>query len=309
MIQRTFLPALMFAAFSSLAILPPALAAREPRTDHPLIQAYEGSTIRRKSVTEFDEYAAFTGMDATGKEPTSLALEGKITKILYTAPKNRSVLEVFRNYEAAMLAAGAEVIYTCNQKRKECVERYAGPTLQKLSDIHSISNLDGRYLLAQIQQEQQIAYVAIAVGPASSTIHVIEVRDMETGKVTLDASALGKGLDNQGYVVVEGIFFDTDKDTLKEQSTEALQQVAALLKERSDLTLYVVGHTDNQGALNYNLGLSQRRAAAVVRHLVEQYAIAADRLSGHGVGPLAPATSNANEVGRAKNRRVVIVSR
>ncbi|MEM7000659.1 MAG: OmpA family protein [Pseudomonadota bacterium] len=287
----------------------PALGAREPRTDHPLIQAYEGSTIRRKTVTEFDEYAAFTGMDATGKEPTSLSLEGKITKILYTAPKNRSVLEVFRNYEAAVLAAGAEIIYTCDQKKKECVARYAGPTLQKLSDIHSISNLAGRYLLAKLQQEEQTAYIAVAVGPASSTIHVIEVREMETGKVTLDASALGKGLDSRGFVIVEGIFFDTDKATLKDSSTPALEQVAALLEQRTTLELYVVGHTDNQGKLNYNLGLSQRRAASVVRHLVERYGINAARLSGHGVGPLAPATSNASESGRAKNRRVVIVSR
>ncbi len=291
-----------------LAVANPAGAAREPRTDHPLIEAYEGSTIRRKSVTEFDEYQAFTGMDASGKTPTTIALEGKVTKILYTHPKERSILEMFRNYEMAAAAAGVETIYTCNQKKKECVERYAGPTFQKVSDIHSMSNLDGRYFLGKLQQAEQTAYLAVAVGTASTTIHVVEVRDMQTDKVHLDASALGKGLDSRGFVVVEGIFFDTDSANLKDSSTPALAQIAGLLGERPQLAIYVVGHTDSQGALAYNVDLSRRRAASVVERLVAGYDIAPARLSAHGVGPLAPAASNASDAGRAENRRVVIVA-
>ena len=57
-------------------------------------------------------------MDESGKEPTGIALEGKVTKILYTTPNERSILEVFRNYENAIAQAGAEVLYTCNQEKK-----------------------------------------------------------------------------------------------------------------------------------------------------------------------------------------------
>lgn len=93
-------------------------SAREALTDHPLIAPYEGSTIKRKKVQEFDEYSAFTGMDESGKQPTGLSLEGKVTKIFYTKPKERSILEVFRNYRNAVERAGAEILYTCNQEKE-----------------------------------------------------------------------------------------------------------------------------------------------------------------------------------------------
>ena len=54
--------------------------------------------------------------------------------------------------------------------------------------------------------------------------------------------------------------------------------------------------------------LSKDRAAAVVAALTNDYAIAANRLAAHGVGPLAPAATNANEDGRSKNRRVELVA-
>lgn len=297
---------IVFLASFSLAAF---AQGRASLTDHPLISPYEGSEIKRKSVQEFDEYFAFTGMDAAGKEPTGIALEGTVTKLFYTKPKERSILEVFRNYERAVEQAGAEILYTCNQEQKECVERYAGPTLQKTSDLHAISNLMGRYLLAKLEQGSNTAYIAIGVGQTFTDIHVIEVRNMETGKVVLDAAALGRGLDAKGYVIVEGIYFETDKADIKPESSEALEQLATLLDERPELSVYVVGHTDMQGELNYNLGLSDRRARAVVDALANDHGIDRSRMAGHGVGPLAPQASNSDDAGRARNRRVVLVAR
>ena len=289
--------------------VPASGQGRTPLTDHPLISPYEGSVIRRKDVKEFDEYNAFMGMDETGKEPTGLALEGKVTKIFYAKPKERSDLEVFRNYENAIAASGAEILYTCNQDKLECVERYAGPTLQKFSDIHSIANLSGRYLLAKIEQDDQTAYVAIAVGQTFTDIHVIEVKNMDVGMVTLDAAALGKGLDANGYVVVEGIYFDTDTATLKSESQAALQEMAKLMNSRADLNVYVVGHTDMQGSFDHNQALARERARAVVEELASNHGVSRERMEGHGVGPLAPQASNKSDNGRQKNRRVVLVAR
>ena len=282
---------------------------RASLTDHPLITRYEGAEIQRKDVKEFDEYDAFTGMDESGKQATGIALEGKVTKILYKRPKERSILEVFRNYEIAIAQSGAEVLFTCNQEKRECADGYAGPTLQKYSDIQSVSNTSGRYLLAKLEETDFTAYIAIAVGQNFNDIHVVEVRKMDTGMVTLDAAALGKGLDARGYVIVEGIYFDTDKATLQSQSAAALQEVARLLTSRPDLQVYVVGHTDMQGSLAHNQTLSEHRAVAVVDELAKNYAIDRTRMSGHGVGPLAPQASNSNDSGRAKNRRVVLVAR
>ena len=283
--------------------------AQPARTDHPLVSPYEGSVIRRKTVQTFDEYSAFTGMAEDGETPTSIDLEGRVTKILYTTPKERSVLEMYRNYEMAIQAAGAEVLYACNQDKKECAARYAGPTFQQVSDIHSMQNLSGRYLLARLEQDEQTAYIAIAVGRSSTTVHVVEVKDMETGKVSLDAAALGRGLEARGYVVVEGIYFDTDKATIQARSEPALTEMGKLLNERKTLTVYVVGHTDMQGTLAHNQQLSQARAAAVVEALATYHGVDRAQMSAHGVGPLAPQATNADDAGRAKNRRVVLVAR
>ncbi len=282
---------------------------RAALTDHPLVSPYEGSEIRRKDVKEFDEYNAFMGMDESGKTPTGPTLEGRVTQLFYTKPKERSILEVFRNYELAVKRAGATILYTCNQEKYECVKAYAGPTLQKFSNLHAISNTKGRYLLAQFEEGEQTAYVAIAVGQSFTDVHVIEVKKMDEGMVTLDAAALGQGLDARGYVIVEGIYFDTDKATLKTSSATALTEIAKLLTERVDLSVWVVGHTDSQGTFAHNQTLSESRAKAVVAELASNYGIARERMEGHGVGPLAPQASNRDDGGRAKNRRVVLVAR
>ncbi len=69
----------------------------------------------------------------------------------------------------------------------------------------------------------------------------------------------------------------------------------------------VVGHADHVGGYDYNLGLSQRRAAAVVQELAGKHGVAAMRLKPAGTGPLAPVAPNETEAGRAKNRRVELV--
>ena len=81
-----------------------------------------------------------------------------------------------------------------------------------------------------------------------------------------------------------------------------------MLKADPKLKLYVVGHTDNVGDFDYNIKLSQARAAAVVRSLVSKHGIEASRLTAFGDGPTAPVASNNSEEGRAKNRRVELVA-
>lgn len=73
------------------------------------------------------------------------------------------------------------------------------------------------------------------------------------------------------------------------------------------MKLHVVGHTDNVGGYDSNLGLSKRRAEAVVAALSRDFGIAAERLTANGVAYLAPVAVNTTEEGRAKNRRVELV--
>jgi len=83
--------------------------------------------------------------------------------------------------------------------------------------------------------------------------------------------------------------------------------MANYLTKNPTAKMFVVGHTDNVGGLDYNLALSQKRAQAVVAALTGKYKIAPARLVARGVGPLSPIASNREDAGRAKNRRVEMV--
>lgn len=287
----------------------PIANAVEDLTDHLLIKPYQGSTIRHKNVQEFDQYNAFFGMDQTGENPVEFELKGKVTKLIYSNPNNRSIFEIFENYRIALEQGGAKTLYQCNQKKYECAQKYAGPTFQKLSDIHSITNLVGRYLLARIENADHTAVMAIAVGEQFTDIHIIELTKMDEDMVTLDANSLGSGLDIDGYVIVHGIYFDSAKTSIKAKSKTALVEVAELLASKPEIKIYIVGHTDMQGSLKNNIALSKKRASSVLEELATQYGIARSRMEAQGMGPLAPEASNKDEKGRSKNRRVVIVVR
>ena len=88
-------------------------------------------------------------------------------------------------------------------------------------------------------------------------------------------------------VLIENIFYDFDKATLRPESTEALDKLIALLNENPNVTIELSSHTDNRGSDQYNERLSQRRAESVVNYLIE-HGIAADRLSPVGYGEKKP---------------------
>jgi outer membrane protein OmpA-like peptidoglycan-associated protein len=138
-------------------------------------------------------------------------------------------------------------------------------------------------------------------------LEVIESEEMETDMVTIDAEAMAKGLDATGHIAIYGVYFDTNSADIKAESAPTLTEISTLLNQRPLLKLLVVGHTDNQGDYDYNMGLSGRRSEAVVRSLTGEYGIDASRLRSAGVGYLAPVASNDTAVGREKNRRVELV--
>ena len=147
----------------------------------------------------------------------------------------------------------------------------------------------------------------IAKDRAIAELIVIVPQNLERNMTLLNAGEMSQSLANAGKVVIYGINFDTDKDSLRADSAPTLKEIAKLLTDSPSLKLHVVGHTDNQGSAESNLDLSRRRAAAVVRELVTNYAIGASRLDSFGCGLYAPLASNDTEDGRARNRRVELI--
>jgi len=104
-------------------------------------------------------------------------------------------------------------------------------------------------------------------------------------------------------VVLENIYFETNKATLKPESYEQLGQVVKFLENNETIRLEISGHTDNVGSLKYNTKLSEQRAQSVVDYLVGQ-GITPSRLEAKGYAFTQPVAPNDTPEGREKNRRV-----
>ncbi|MDI6833939.1 MAG: OmpA family protein, partial [Bacteroidales bacterium] len=104
-------------------------------------------------------------------------------------------------------------------------------------------------------------------------------------------------------VVLNNIFFDFNKATLRPESKTELKNVIEFLQQNPSVTIEISGHTDNVGSYEYNQSLSERRAKAVVDYLVEQ-GIPLSKLVYKGYSFSKPIASNDTEEGRQQNRRV-----
>ena len=107
-------------------------------------------------------------------------------------------------------------------------------------------------------------------------------------------------------LVLRGVHFDFNKSNIRPGDAAVLDDAAATLKANPNVTIDVNGYCDAIGSEEYNLKLSDRRAASVVSYLAGQ-GISESRLSPHGYGKSNFVATNDTAEGRAQNRRVELV--
>jgi iron complex outermembrane recepter protein len=122
-------------------------------------------------------------------------------------------------------------------------------------------------------------------------------------------TAKGDRVDANGCTFKEeiklpGVVFETNSADLKIESNPILDGAVATLKRYPDIVVEVAGHTDSVGSDAYNLALSKRRAEAVMKYLADNGVT--NKMTARGYGERQPIASNANDAGRAQNRRVVL---
>jgi len=287
-----------------------AIAGTPAVKDHSLIQPYPGSTLTRRDNNGFSTYKTVVGLDPKGKTDDEIiktvTVSGNLTRLAYENPRDRSPLELLANYREALEKAGFKVLFQC--AAAECGPGWASSRWGRVTGMRYVSS-DMHFLSARRQGDAGTVHVAISILRPRHAIDILEAKAMETGLVTVTEAALKSGLETDGRVVLDGVFFDHDRATITGESKAALDVIGRFLTDNDRLSVFIVGHTDGVGTFDHNLSLSRQRAQAVVDRLVQEYKIPAARLAAHGVGPLAPAKANATEPGKAANRRVEMVAR
>jgi outer membrane protein OmpA-like peptidoglycan-associated protein len=264
----------------AVLLLVPSLAGAKPDkpgcADHALFSRMSGFYLHGCQERAFDAYKFRV---ADGKRYREEAVEGRFLLLNYSfeGTPRPSALQWVRNYQNAARQAGGTVLY----------------------------DGESRTTLRIVRGGSEVWVDAANYG-SSFTLAIVE-RQAMVQEVKANAAALQSALAADGHAAVGGIFFDTGLAVVKPESGPALAEIARLLASEKALKVRVIGHTDSTGALEANLKLSQARAEAVVQELTTQHQVAPDRLTAHGVGPLAPAASNRTEEGRTRNRRVELV--
>lgn len=313
--------------FLQMTVMLVVAADVEGSKDHTLFKRYEGSEIVKYEHRKYDSLIIPLGKASNSTTLVDLLeREGAITRLTYKIPMGRSPLEVVRNYEKELQADGFQILFS---GQKEALGSYfaeaagykeikwppnvPGLTLNSDKQVYmaaektgtggaitvSLYAIENRFWASNLKN--------IEKGQTLLHLDIVESKAMEEKMVTVAAEEMAEQISNSGSVALYGIFFDTDKAVIKKESEETFQQIAKLLGNNRDLKLLVVGHSDGVGSFEYNMNLSQKRAASVVKELSQKYGISPERLKAVGVSYACPVASNKVEEGRSKNRRVELV--
>ncbi len=113
------------------------------------------------------------------------------------------------------------------------------------------------------------------------------------------------GCEIKGEIQLPGVNFERNSDRLQPGADTVLREAAETLKLNPTIKVEVGGHTDSVGDVDYNEGLSARRASTVRDYLISQ-GVSPARITSRGYGELQPIADNSTDEGKAANRRVVL---
>jgi outer membrane protein OmpA-like peptidoglycan-associated protein len=241
--------------------------------DHPMF-----NRMANYFITECSANYGIT--DLVMNDGNSKTIEGYKTEVTYefrseTGHQN-SFFQLVKNYENSLAKYSVKRIYLASQ--------YA--TLSCKSGSKTI----------------WIGIEGPSDDPESYTLTIVEIEEM---KQEIQASAILDALNTDGHIALY-INFATGKSDIKPESQIIINQIAEMLSQNPTLKVSIEGHTDNVGNATSNQTLSVSRANSVVLSIIAK-GIDKSRLTAKGWGQTKPIADNANEEGKALNRRVEIV--
>lgn len=337
MISRLLLPAVLL----TLVISPLQAADAPGGKDHPMLKRVTESEIIWSKFSKFDEMKVALekiqyNYNTQGfKETKQETVEGAHTTLYYRLAGDVSTLEAIRQYEQELKGADFAVLFTAaNDKLDDGYNRFVeqiypeAKKTQGLQNLHQFNHDEQRYsVLKGKGKDGGEVYVSLYAfqlrdvstgfqklvdahklqkGQTVVRVDLLEIAPMEARMEVVKAEEITSSIAATGRIAIYGVHFDTDKSEIKPDSADSLAEMAKAIKGDGGRYL-IVGHTDNQGDYAHNQTLSMKRASAVTAALAKEHGIDAATLIPVGVGMAAPVAPNADEAGRAKNRRVELV--
>ena len=274
-----------FRAWISVALMTVCVAAGVPAgaqdaQDVPGSRDILVSRLPGYHVCDFEErdFDRETFSRGAGDDVQEVPIEGHVVRLGYcltSGTPQRSMLQIYRNYETVLKQLGATMAFANGQY-----------------DMHATLTKDGRETWLHLVGNEYEYRVVVA----------------EKGGMLLElatAADLLAALNNSGHVALL-INFDTAKATLRPDAKPVIDQIIALMRENPTLRIQIEGHTDNAGTAASNKTLSEARARTVLNALVAG-GIPAARMTAAGFGQERPIAPNSDDAGRTKNRRVELV--
>jgi outer membrane protein OmpA-like peptidoglycan-associated protein len=262
----------------------PAIA--QDQTDHPLLSHVAGTSLLAKDVQSFGVVTtSVAGKLADGT--TDYRAEGRITKIRYGTLEGESPGEVtiYRNYLAAARQLGGHAVN------------------RGFNADDPIALVTGSHVFTLGPDPHPPVAILNITNASNYELTIVEPKVMAQ---TVTAGQMAQQIQQQGHATLH-IEFDTGKHDIRTDAQPTVREIVTLLQQHPQMKLSIEGHTDNAGAAAMNRELSLARAKAVMDAVVAQ-GISAQRLQVKGFGPDRPVADNTTPEGRAKNRRVELVS-
>jgi outer membrane protein OmpA-like peptidoglycan-associated protein len=255
---------------------------------------------------DWSEVENFGAPINTGEDQVSLFITADGSKGYYSLEdqsdlRKKSVIYEFDIPQELQISTRASYVYgkILDAETKEPLS--AGVELYDLARQERVGFVDsdpetGNYLIVLAEGNEYGLYVnrngyvfqslsfSYATDPVEQDVELVPIR---TGSKT----------------VLQNIFFDTDKFVVKERSYVELNKVIRFMSDNEGVRIEVSGHTDDVGADEYNLDLSEKRAKSVYDYLT-QNGVSKDRLTYRGYGETQPAVPNSNDANRSQNRRI-----
>jgi outer membrane protein OmpA-like peptidoglycan-associated protein len=198
--------------------------------------------------------------------------------------------------QAKLAAADSEAI--ARMERERAAAALSGESDARLNA--AIAQSDAELARAAAQRARADAAQAQANNAQSQA----ELEKLRAQMAELQTQTTERGL----VVTLGDVLFELDRAELKPGGQRTLDKLVSAVQTDADVELLVEGHTDSTGSRDYNMDLSERRAASVKQYL-QSRGVAAERIQSAGLGPDFPVAVNTTEAGRQQNRRVEVVLR